>query len=64
MFRIEKILCILLFLCLFAQLARAQEPISPKLIWAVNKVDLGTLLEEQGIQVAEFQFTQTQDSLF
>ncbi|MEB2778078.1 DUF1573 domain-containing protein [Algoriphagus sp. D3-2-R+10] len=64
MIRIEKTLYILLFLYFLSQLALAQEPITPKLIWAVNKVDLGTVLEEQGPQVAEFQFTHTQDSLF
>jgi hypothetical protein len=64
MIRLEKTIYILLFLCFFTQLARAQETITPKLIWAVNKVDLGTVLEEQGLQVAEFQFTHTQDSLF
>ncbi|WP_339707969.1 DUF1573 domain-containing protein [Algoriphagus aquimarinus] len=64
MIRIEKTLYTLLFLCFFSQLTLAQETITPKLIWAVNKVDLGTVLEEQGPQLAEFQFTHTQDSLF
>lgn len=64
MIRIEKTLCTLLFFCFASQLALAQDTITPKLIWAVNKVDLGTVLEEQGPQVAEFQFTHTQDSLF
>lgn len=64
MIRIEKALYTLLFLCFFSQLTLAQETITPKLIWAVNKVGLGTVLEEQGPQVAEFQFTHTQDSLF
>ncbi|MEB2786764.1 DUF1573 domain-containing protein [Algoriphagus persicinus] len=64
MIRIEKTLYTLLLLCFFAQHTLAQDTITPKLIWAVNKVDLGTILEEQGPQVAEFQFTHTQDSLF
>jgi hypothetical protein len=64
MIRLEKSLYTLLFLCFFSQLTQAQETITPKLIWAVNKVDLGTILEEQGPQVAEFEFTHTQDSLF
>lgn len=64
MIRIQKTLFTLLFSCFFAQLTVAQDTITPKLIWAVNKVDLGTVLEEQGPQVAEFQFTHTQDSLF
>ncbi|MDR7131922.1 hypothetical protein J2X69_004288 [Algoriphagus sp. 4150] len=64
MIRIEKTFYILLILSFFSQLAVAQDTITPKLIWAVNKVDLGTVLEEQGSQMAEFQFTHTQDSLF
>lgn len=64
MIRIEKPLYTLLILCFFSQLTLAQDTITPKLIWAVNKVILGTVLEEQGPQVAEFQFTHTQDSLF
>ncbi len=64
MIRIEKTLYTLIFLCFFSQLALAQDAITPKLIWAVNKVDLGTVLEEQGPQIAEFQFIHTQDSLF
>jgi hypothetical protein len=36
----------------------------PKLIWKVNRLDIGTVLEEQGLQTAEFEFTHTQDSLF
>ena len=64
MIRIEKTLYILLVFSFFSQLTQAQETITPKLIWAVNKVDLGTILEEQGPQVAEFEFTHTQDSLF
>lgn len=36
----------------------------PKLIWKVNRIDLGTILEEQGNQEVEFEFTHTQDSLF
>lgn len=64
MIRIEKLLYTLTFLCFLCQHALAQDTITPKVIWAVNKVDLGTILEEQGPQVAEFQFTHTQDSLF
>ncbi|SFU12281.1 Protein of unknown function [Algoriphagus locisalis] len=64
MIRIPKNLFALLLLCFITQLTQAQDTIVPKLIWAVNKVDLGTVLEEQGPQVAEFEFTHTQDSLF
>lgn len=44
--------------------AQAQETSIPKLIWKVNRINLGTILEEQGPQTAEFEFTHTQDSLF
>jgi hypothetical protein len=42
----------------------AQVSTLPKLIWKVNRIDIGTVLEEQGLQTAEFEFTHTQDSLF
>lgn len=64
MIRIEKTLYTLLILSFFSQLTLAQDTITPKLIWSVNKVDLGTVLEEQGPQIAEFEFTHTQDSIF
>ncbi|MDX5339519.1 MAG: DUF1573 domain-containing protein [Cyclobacteriaceae bacterium] len=44
--------------------AKAQQPSVPNLIWKVNRIDLGTILEEQGMQEAVFEFTHTQDSLF
>ncbi|MDF2157721.1 DUF1573 domain-containing protein [Algoriphagus sp. CAU 1675] len=46
------------------QLSHAQETVTPKIIWEVNKIELGTILEEMGTQVVEFRFTHTQDSLF
>ena len=64
MIRISTTLFVLLVFSFVTQLAQAQDTITPKLIWAVNKVDLGTVLEEQGPQMAEFEFTHTQDSLF
>lgn len=64
MIRIEKTLYTLVVLTFFSQLSLAQDTITPKVVWAVNKVDLGTVLEEQGPQVAKFEFTHTQDSLF
>lgn len=45
-------------------LSLAQDNNVPKLIWKVNRIDIGTVLEEQGLQEAEFEFTYTQDSLF
>lgn len=37
---------------------------TPKLIWKVNRIDLGTLLEEQGKQSVVFDFTVSQGSSF
>jgi hypothetical protein len=42
----------------------AQEVKVPKLVWKVNRIDLGTVLEEQGLQTVEFEFTYNQDSIF
>ena len=56
----------ILFLTLFFAtplLSFAQETTIPKLIWEITKVDLGTILQEDGPQVAEFNFTHTQDSI-
>ena len=44
--------------------SHAQVGSVPKLIWKVNRIDIGTVLEEQGLQHTEFEFTHTQDSLF
>jgi hypothetical protein len=44
--------------------SQAQEGSIPKLVWKVNRIDIGTVLEEQGLQHTEFEFTHTQDSLF
>lgn len=58
-------LLFLVFLSAFFQSGiLAQVPTVPKLIWKVNRLDIGTVLEEQGLQTAEFEFTHTQDSLF
>lgn len=43
--------------------ALAQELEIPKTVWEVNRIDLGTILEENGPQIAEFKFTHTQDSV-
>jgi hypothetical protein len=45
-------------------LLQAQQSEVPKLIWKVNRINIGTVLEEQGLQQTEFEFTHTQDSLF
>ncbi|GAA0879693.1 hypothetical protein GCM10009119_26620 [Algoriphagus jejuensis] len=52
------------FLVLSITSAQAQDSTVPKLIWKVNRINMGTVLEEQGLQHAEFEFTHTQDSLF
>lgn len=49
---------------MFSLISNGQNKPVPKLIWKVNRIDLGTLLEEQGSQEVEFEFTYTQDSLF
>ena len=59
-----KILFLILSSILLSITTEAQETPVPKLIWKVNRIDLGTILEEQGLQVSEFEFTNTQDSLF
>lgn len=46
----------------FIQPAVAQDSIPSRLVWKVNKLDLGTILEEQGEQVAIFEFTHALDS--
>lgn len=60
----RKLFTTALFLSILAQVCLSQETVTPKLIWEINKIDMGTILEEQGPQVAEFRFTHTQDSLF
>lgn len=64
MFRIQNILLVLVLIGACTQLAVAQGTIPNRLIWEVNKVDLGAVLQEQGPQIAEFKFTHTQDSLY
>ena len=64
MSRIQNALIPVIFFALSIQNIQAQDAAIPRLIWKVNKVDLGSLLEEEGSKVAEFEFTHTQDSLF
>jgi len=64
MIRLQNTLLVFVLLSLFSQLSHAQEAAVPKLIWDVNKVVLGTVMEEEGIQYVDFNFTHTQDSLF
>jgi hypothetical protein len=54
-----------LFLAIFSVFtAFGQSGPSPKLVWKVNRIDLGTLLEEQGKQTVAFEFTVSQGSSF
>ncbi|SDA90197.1 Protein of unknown function [Algoriphagus alkaliphilus] len=55
---------IILVLFFFPIWSYAQSTGGPKLIWKVNRLDLGTILEEQGLQKGIFEFSNTQDSLF
>lgn len=64
MIGVQKILFGLILLIGYPQVIQAQEAVIPRLIWKVNKIDLGTVLEEEGPKIAEFEFTHTQDSLF
>lgn len=64
MIRLQNALLVFVLPHLFSQLSHAQEAVVPKLIWDVNKVVLGTVMEEEGIQYADFNFIHTQDSLF
>lgn len=62
--RSRSILFFVKFLLVFSLSTHAQKPATAKLNWKVNRIDLGTILEEQGLQRAEFQFTYPKDSLF
>lgn len=53
-----------LFLALLSFRSLAQDTTVPKVIWKVNKLNLGTVLEEEGLQTVDFEFTNTQDSTF
>jgi hypothetical protein len=64
MSKIQNVLIPVIFFILSIQNIQAQDTAIPRLIWKVNKVDLGSLLEEEGSKVAEFEFTHTQDSPF
>ncbi|MDE0560809.1 DUF1573 domain-containing protein [Algoriphagus sp. NF] len=52
----------ILLCCLQAQVLHDQGTQDSRLIWKVNKLDLGAILEEEGIQVATFEFSHSQDS--
>jgi hypothetical protein len=64
MIRIAFSILFFSFLAFLPFRSQAQERKVPKIIWKVNRIDLGTILEEEGFQTAEFEYTNTQDSLF
>jgi hypothetical protein len=53
-----------IILQVFAFSSEAQHIGKPILEWKTKRIDLGTILEEQGIQKVAFEFTYTLDSLF
>jgi hypothetical protein len=60
-----KFLSLLFSFFVFLSIALpAQTPSAPKLIWKVDRINLGTLLEEEGFRTAEFEFTVTQSGPF
>ncbi|SDD22671.1 Protein of unknown function [Algoriphagus faecimaris] len=63
MTRTKSLFFLILFISL-TQVGIAQELPLSKLVWEVNKVNLGTVFEESGPQLATFRFTHTQDSVF
>jgi len=65
LFAVMKFLLLLFGYCVFLSFSSpAQSPSVPKLIWKVDRINLGTLLEEEGIRTAEFEFTVTQSAPF
>jgi len=64
MVRLQKFVLGLIVMIFFTQVIQAQDAVIPRLVWKINKVDLGTVLEEEGPKIAEFEFIHTQDSLF
>lgn len=44
--------------------SHAQQQAGAKLVWKVNRIDLGTVLEEHGIQTVTFDFTLSQGNYF
>ncbi|MFM7630171.1 MAG: DUF1573 domain-containing protein [Algoriphagus sp.] len=65
LFAVMKFLLLLFGFCVFLSFSSpAQSPSVPKLIWKVDRINLGTLLEEEGIRTAEFEFTVTQSAPF
>lgn len=62
--RIYPLIFLWIAIVITIQNVHAQDKTRSKLIWEVNKVDLGIVLEEQGNQEFVFDFIYTQDSVF
>lgn len=58
-------LCLFLFSgLLFGLQGYAQQQTVAKLVWKVNRIDIGTVLEEQGLQTVTFDYTLSQGKYF
>jgi hypothetical protein len=62
--RLNVFLFSLCWFLVFTFFAEAQNLGKNQLNWKTKRIDLGTILEEQGAQVVEFEFTYVRDSLF
>ncbi|OYX21808.1 MAG: hypothetical protein B7Z16_05590 [Algoriphagus sp. 32-45-6] len=54
---------LLSFLGWFALMSSLSAQEIPKMVWKVNRINLGTILEEQGYQTVDFEFTFNSDSV-
>lgn len=62
--RLNVFLFSLSYFLVFPFFAEAQNLGRNQLSWKTKRIDLGTILEEQGAQIIEFEFTYVRDSLF
>jgi len=59
-----RLICILFLVVTLAKTSVGQESPPPKLSWKVNRINLGTLLEEEGPHNSSFEYTLSQGSKF
>uniref|UniRef100_UPI0040484406 DUF1573 domain-containing protein n=1 Tax=Algoriphagus sp. TaxID=1872435 RepID=UPI0040484406 len=62
--RMIRLICILFLVVFLVNTSVGQESPPPKLSWKVNRINLGTLLEEEGPQNSTFVYTLIQGSKF
>lgn len=62
--RFSSFIFLWMFFGIIIQNAQGQDITISKLIWKFNKIDLGIVLEEQGMQEIIFDFTTSQDSAY